>query len=148
MARSETPSDRRIESVAVYAVKSIILKCDTLYPNLDENDKNILVDGTIEVYSSSKLTKENLTGEVTVQVKGTTRKLRTNKRGFVKYSMDVVDLRRFLDVFHGVLLFCVAVEKDARPGQVYYSALHPYELTRILDGTRDDGLGAREALPR
>lgn len=137
MARSETPSDRRIESVAVGAVRSIILKCDTLYPNLDENDKNILIDGTIEVYSSSELTKENLTGEVTVQVKGTTRKLRTNKRGFVKYSMNVVDLRRFLDVFHGVLLFCVAVEKDARPGQVYYSALHPYELTRILDGARD-----------
>lgn len=137
MARSETPNDRRIESVAVDAVRSIILKCDTLYPNLDENDKNILVDGTIEVYSSPELTKENLTGEVTVQVKGTTRKLRTNKRGFVKYSMDVVDLRRFLDVFHGVLLFCVAVGKDARPGQVYYSALHPYELTRILDGARD-----------
>lgn len=137
MARFETPDDRRIESVAVDAVRSIILKCDTLYPNLDENDKNILIDGTIEVYSSSELTKENLTGEVTVQIKGTTRKLRTNKRGFVKYSMDVVDLRRFLDVFHGVLLFCVAVEKDARPGQVYYSALHPYELTRILDGTRD-----------
>lgn len=83
MERSETPSDRRIESAAVGAVRSIILKCDTLYPNLDENDKNILVDGTIEVYSSSKQTKENLTGEVAVQVKGTARKLRTNKRGFV-----------------------------------------------------------------
>ena len=53
MARSETPSDRRIESVAVDAVRSIVLKCDTLYPNLDENDKNILIDGTIEIYSSS-----------------------------------------------------------------------------------------------
>lgn len=137
MASRETPNDRRIESVAVAAVKDIILSCDTLYPNLDENDKNVLVDGTVEVYSSPELTKENLTGEVTVQVKGTTRKLRTNKRGFVKYSMDVVDLRCFLDVFHGVLLFCVDVGKDARPKQVYYSALHPYELTRILGGARD-----------
>ncbi len=114
MASRETPNDRRIESIAVDAVKDIILNCDTLYPNLDENDKNILVDGIIEVYSPPELTKENLTGEVTIQVKGTTRKLRTNKRGFVKYSIEVVDLRRFLDVFHGVLLFCVAVGKDAR----------------------------------
>lgn len=137
MASRETPNDRRIESVAVNAVRDIILKCDTLLPNLDENDKNVLVDGTIEVYRTPELTKENLTGEVTVQMKGTTRKLRTNKRGFVKYSMDVVDLRRFLDVFHGVLLFCVDVGKDARPKQVYYSALHPYELSRILGDARE-----------
>lgn len=137
MARSDTPNGRRIESVAVNAVREAILKCDTLCPNLNENDKNILVDGTIEVYSSAKPTKENLIGEVTVQVKGTTRKLRVNKKGFVKYSMDVVDLKRFLDVFHGVLLFCVSIGKDAQAKQVFYSALHPYELTQILNKVRE-----------
>lgn len=46
---------------------------------MDEDDKNILVDGAIEVYSSIELTRKNLIGEVTVQVKGTTNKLKTNQ---------------------------------------------------------------------
>lgn len=58
---------------------SLTLKCETLHPNLDEDDKNILVDGAIEVYSSIELTRKNLIGEVTVQVKGTTNKLKTNQ---------------------------------------------------------------------
>lgn len=133
LADTRRPDTRKIESTAVQAVRNLIQQCDTLHHNIDEEDKHPVVDGTIELYSGTPQIKENLVGEVTVQVKGTTRKMSPNKRGFIKYSMDVVDLRRFLDVFHGVLLFCVAVEKDGlAPKQVYYANLLPYELNKIL----------------
>ena len=148
MADTRRPDTRKIESTAVQAVRNLIQQCDTLHHNIDEEDKHPVVDGTIELYSGTPQIKENLVGEVTVQVKGTTRKMSPNKRGFIKYSMDVVDLRRFLDVFHGVMLFCVAVEKDGlAPKQVYYANLLPYELNKILSKAGDTQKKADKAVP-
>lgn len=146
LANTKRPDTKKVESTAVQAVRNLIQQCDTLHHDIDEDDKHPVVDGTIEIYNASPQTKESLVGEVTVQVKGTTGKLRPNKRGFIKYSMDVVDLRRFLDVFHGVMLFCVAVEKDGLTArQVYYANLLPYELNKILANA---GAGQKKASVR
>lgn len=133
MANDRRPDTKKVETTAVQAVRNLIQRCNILHHSIDEDDKHLVVDGTIEIYNGIPQTKENFIGEVKVQVKGTTGKLRANKRGFIKYSMDVVDLRRFLDVFHGILLFCVAVEKSGLVAkQVYYADLLPYELNKIL----------------
>ena len=124
---------RKIEKAAVAAVDNLVQPCDTIDPKIPVDDKNVLVDGTLDLYSSPKLVKENLIDQIPVQVKGTVSGLTVNKRGFAKYKVRVADLRGYLDVFHGVLFFCVAVDKDALIGtDVYYSQLLPYDINKVL----------------
>lgn len=141
MAQSKRVDPKKIEKAAVLAVKNLIQPCETVDDKLDDDDKNILVDGSLELYSSPELTIENFVGKVDVQIKGTTRKLSVNKRGYVKYQVEVVGLRRYLEVFHGILFFCVSVA--APQGypvgkSVYYAQLLPYDITQILSATRAD----------
>ncbi len=138
MTQSKRIDSKKIEKAAVLAVKNLIQPCGTVDDKLDDDDKNILVDGSLELYSSSALTIENYVGKIDVQIKGTTRKLSTNKRGYVKYQIGVVELRRYLEVFHGLLFFCVSV--GAPQGypvgkSVYYAQLLPYDITQILSAT-------------
>lgn len=123
----------KIEKAAVQAVRDLIQPCKCINHKINEDDKNILVDGTLELYKAPKLTKANLIGVIEVQVKGTINKLRLNKRGFRKYKVSVEDLKRYLDVFNGVLFFCVTVDKDTLTAKdVYYAQLLPYDIINYL----------------
>lgn len=139
MAQSRRLDSKKIEKAAVLAIKNLVQPCEGIDDKLDEDDKNILVDGSLELYKSSSQTIENFIGKVDVQVKGTTRKLAPNKRGFVKYQIEVENLRRYLDVFHGIMFFCVAVGSPqgyAIGKEVFYAQLLPYDITRILCDTK------------
>lgn len=141
LAQSKHIDSKKIEKAAVLAIKNLIQPCETIDDKLDDDDKNILVDGSLELYNSSELTIESFIGKIEVQIKGTTGKLALNKRGFVKYQIRVEDLRRYLDVFHGVLFFCVSVGSSqgyAVGRDVYYAQLLPYDITQILAATKPD----------
>lgn len=140
LAQSNRLDSKKIEKAAVLAIKNLIQPCETIDDKLDDDDKNILVDGSLEVYKSSALTIKNFIGKVDVQIKGTTRMPLVNRRGFMKYQIEVENLKRYLEVFHGVLFFCVYV--DAAQGsavgkQVFYAQLLPYDITQILSHTRE-----------
>jgi len=137
LAESRHIDSKKIEKAAVKTISDLIQPCEVIDDKLDTDDKNILVDGTFELYHSSELTKENLAGEITVQIKGTTRKLRPNRRGFIKYKVEIESLRRYSDVFHGILFFCVAVDKNSLLGKdVYFAQLLPYDINRVLAKTK------------
>lgn len=74
MAQSKRIDSKKIEKAAVLAVKNLIQPCETVDDKLDDDDKNVLVDGSFELYNSPALTVENFVGKVDVQIKGTTRK--------------------------------------------------------------------------
>lgn len=133
MTSSHKVETKKVEKAAVLAVKNLIQACPTVDDKLDEDDKNILVDGSLELYSSQEMSIAHFIGKIDVQIKGTTRKLRVAKRGFVKFSIKVESLRRYLDVFHGILFFCVAVNpKQYTARKVYYAQLLPYDINMVL----------------
>lgn len=141
LVRAGRMDPKKIEKAAVLAVKNLIQPCETVDDKLDDDDKNILVDGSLELYRSADFTIANFIGKIDVQVKGKTGKLDTNRRGFAKYPIRVEDLRRYLDVFHGVLFFCVslgATPNSPTAKSVFYAQLLPYDINQILADTRPD----------
>ena len=140
MSKSCRFDSKKIEKAAVLAVQNSVQRCENIDEKLDVDDKNILVDGSLELYKSCVFTKSNLLGIINVQVKGKAGKLKPNRRGFVKYQLEVEDLRRYYDVFHGVLFFCVEVGDDngAPVGKtIYFSFLLPYDINSILNEAKD-----------
>ena len=139
LARSKHVDSKNVEKAAVLAVMNLIQPCESIDYSFTEDDKNMLVDGTLQLFNSSHLTKEHLFGEIDVQIKGALKKLRVNERGFAKYPVSIVDLRKYQEVFHGVLFFCVSV--DTFPGyavgrRVFYAQLLPYDISNILSDTK------------
>lgn len=133
MAKSRNVETKKVEKAAVLAVKNLIQAVPTVDDKLDEDDKNILLDGSLELYCSPDMRIPNFIGKIDVQVKGTTKKLHVNKRGFVKFPIAVENLRRFNDVFHGILFFCVLVHpKQYTARKVYYAQLLPYDINMLL----------------
>ena len=59
----------------------LIQPCERVNHKIDEDDKNKLIDGSLELYSCSELTNANIIDVLDIQVKGTTSKLRVNKKG-------------------------------------------------------------------
>lgn len=129
----------KIEKAAVQAVRDLIQPCERIDHKIDEDDKNKLVDGSLEIYSSSELSNANLIGRVEIQVKGTTSKLRTNRRGFVKYPLEVENLWRYLDIYHGLLFLCASVDKEKLVAEdVYYAQLLPYDISKVLSNVKPE----------
>ena len=130
---------KKIEKAAVLAVGNLIQPCARIDHKFHTDDKNVLVDGTLELYRSSALTKEDLIDRIDVQIKGSMRKLRLNSRNFVKYTVDIIDLKRFRDTCHGVLFFYVAVGENQGGvvgNEVFYAQLLPYDINKILKDTK------------
>ncbi|QUC04353.1 hypothetical protein [Atopobium sp. oral taxon 416] len=114
----------------------LIQQCDTIDDKLKEGDKNILIDGFLDLYSSPEQRVENLRAEIPVQVKGTMGKLKPNKHGVVKFMARAKALKRYRDVYYGVLLFVVGVNKNSRLGEdVFFAQLLPYNINCALSKT-------------
>lgn len=56
MASSRHVDSKKIEKAAVLAVMNLIQPCETVDYKFAEDDKNMLVDGTLELYRASRLT--------------------------------------------------------------------------------------------
>lgn len=131
--------NKKIEKAAAQAVEALVQPCETIDQKITVDDKNVFVDGTFDLYRSSELVKENLVDQIHVQVKGTISGLKINKRGFTKYKVSVADLKSYYDVYHGVLYFCVTVDKSTLTGtKVYYAQLLPYDINKVLKGLKPD----------
>lgn len=139
MANSKRMDNKKIEKAAVNRIRDLIQPCDTIDDKLDEDDKNILTDGVLDLYSSSEQKVGNFRAEIPVQVKGTTKSLVSNKHGVVKFYLSTEVLKGYRDAFHGMLLFVVHVNTKTRLGEgVFYAQLLPYDIDKILSGTRQD----------
>ena len=121
------------ESLAVSAVKTSISKTDLMSPFINEKDKEPVWDGNIYIYSNKNKTKENIK-KVPVQVKGTINNNQENET--IKFPLDVADLEAFLDD-GGVMFFVVYIDDNGDKTQIYYSALLPIKLRKILSGKKD-----------
>lgn len=139
MSNQRAVETKKVEKAAVLAVQNLIQPCPTIDEKLDDDDKNILVDGSLELYSSPDMCIQNFIGKIDTQVKGTTKKLHVGRRGFVKFSVKTEDLRRYCDVFHGILFFYVSVRPKVYTAHtVYYAQLLPYDISLTLSEASPD----------
>lgn len=102
-----------------------------------KNDTGVCVDGFIEVYSGTAMTKESLLGEIPVQIKGTTSKVAG--RDGVKRKVDIVDLEKYLDVYAGVLYFVVFMDSKLSLKEIYYKQYLPFDIRKALKERKHAG---------
>lgn len=121
-----------VEMMGVEFVRLAISKTDYLVQNINDNDREPSWDGNVEVYrkAGDVHSKEDLTLKVPVQVKG--HKENNLKKKSITYSVDLSDLRNYLNV-GGTTFLVVYVNEDGEKSQIYYNNLLPFELKRMIN---------------
>ena len=125
----------RIEQKATNAVRDMFDNVPGVFSAILDGDKNPCTDGVLRVYSTETSKKENLLGVIDVQVKGTANKTKSNDH--TKYQVDVADLRKFKEVYKGVIYFVVHVGFNNNP-KIFYKTYLPYELDEALGRLKRD----------
>ncbi len=137
-----------VEQYAVDAIRNRINYSDHLSPFVSDNDKEPSWDGHIYIYGSKK-NKENLTGRIPVQVKGSEQE--DLSKVYIKFRMDIADLHNYLND-GGCLLFVVYIKQDKATmqtlTQIYYRELTPVRLKELLTSTKDNAKSTQVTLAR
>ena len=127
----------KIEQKAIHRINDLIIAIPTAHSKLDENDKNISWDGTIDFYKNENIdNKENYDFSIPVQVKG--RSKNKKKLGDKEHlDIDVSDIRNYLKK-DGTLLLLVLFKKDTGEYKNYYLDLLPYNINKLLSNVGDN----------
>ena len=123
-------SAKKTEQRAITKIRNFIDDIESADGHLEENDKNISWDGTIDFYNDSIDKKENYEFTVDIQVKGRTIYNKKNKNK-TTFDLDVVDLKNYLKK-DGTLLLVVEFKDKCDDAKVYYIDLLPYNISRCL----------------
>lgn len=126
-----TGDNKKTGEVAVDAVQYAFRSVKNVLCHLNKDDTGVCIDGYIEVYRSEACTKESLIGEIPVQVKGTRRK--PSRKDCPTYSVKLLDLKKFSEVFGGVLYFVVYEDDDYNTKGIFYKTYLSYDVEKALD---------------
>lgn len=118
------------EALAVAEVKSAIAKTDYLVDYIKDKDKEPMWDGSIYAYKAKDKSNVNWTGKAAVQVKG--KEIETLDVTEVKYDLEVVHLKNYKKD-GGILFFVVGIDNN-RNTKIFYRALTPYLINKIITG--------------
>jgi len=128
--------NKKIGESAVVCLAHAFRNVGNVLTHFDVNDTGVCDDGNIEVYSGYSMSKENLHGMIPVQIKGTTSK--PAQKASQKYKVSVTDLRKYLDVYAGVLYFVVFLDPNLNLRGIYYKQYLPYDIQMALRGLVND----------
>lgn len=122
--------NKKVGEAAVDHLSHAFIGVTNALAHFTKDDTGVCVDGKIEIYNGTAMTKESLYGEIPVQIKGT----RTKPSGSnaVKYRVDIADLENYLNVYDGVLYFVVFMDKSLNLRQIYYRQYLPYDIREAL----------------
>lgn len=138
--------DRKIiEKKGINSVSEFICDCGFLEDHLSSNDKTLLWDGDIFVYShKDELTKDNYRYSIRCQVKASewNREKFPPKSG---YEIRIRDLQKY-NHDGGVVFFKSLVARN-RESKVYYAVLTKLSLKNILDSAIGHKYTKLELLP-
>lgn len=124
------------EALAVSVVKNAIAKTDYLVDYIKDKDKEPMWDGAIYAYSSTnEKPNADYKGKASVQVKG--KNIDSLDITELKYDLEVVDLKNYKK--DGGLLFFVVGINDNGDTKIFYKALTPYLINKILEGKEKQG---------
>ncbi|MRX73646.1 hypothetical protein GJU40_16000 [Bacillus lacus] len=119
---------KKIEEIAVAAVRNEILKSDFLSDEIPTNDKTPSWDGEIWAYNNKSQRKDTLFGKVPVQVKG--KKVGILSEADTKFPIQKTDLENYYK--NGGILFFVIEMVDSQNTQIFYLTLLPIDIKEIL----------------
>ncbi len=123
-------SNNNIDDMAVGALIAYIGSCPYLESNINYNDKEILWDGDIKVFSNKdKHSVETFSDRIPVQIKGhnVTRYKSKNKS---TYSVPRINLQKY-QKDDGILFFEVEIKNNTN-FRIYYKCLLPSNIEKIL----------------
>lgn len=123
-------NNKDIETLSVNAVRECITITDHLEQSISDNDKEPSWDGSIIIYGDKKGDKSKFLGKVPVQVKG--KRESKQSKNEISYKMKVSDLRNYL-IDGGCFLFMVYINPNNMKKKIYYNALTPIKLEKILE---------------
>ena len=126
------PNTKRIEESATTALKAALLRCPILESYIDSNDKTPSWDGTVFVYKSEKMKKDNLAGRVPIQIKGTERVIVSDTASF---SCSVADLKNYYKD-GGCIFFLISVDLNSNESRIFYKTLLVVDLDKIIKSAR------------
>jgi RNA polymerase subunit RPABC4/transcription elongation factor Spt4 len=120
----------KIELRSILHVRDYLTRNERIVPYITENDKTPSWDGYIFVYKSESKDKSNIEGKFDVQIKGEYKEdLSSNT---ISKSFERSDLQNYLKS-KGAIVFVVYM-KNYEECKIYYNALLPFDLTKIIDG--------------
>lgn len=117
---------KKIEDIAIHAVKDFFLPCDTIEMFIASNDKEPTWDGHFYLYNDGDGRKEHLIGRVAAQIKGKT--IKQFKEKDFKYPVNMADLKAYL---HEGTFYIVIQEKDLET-KIFYRDLTPVLVRNII----------------
>lgn len=127
-----------IEHLAcIEVIKKILQPPYKLLDEIPTNDKSPAYDGKILIYNNYLQRKEDLIGEVAVQLKGKT--AFKNNTGNLKYSISKGDLVTYNNFAIGVLFFIGYINLKTCKTQVYYKEFMPIELSELVQELEKNG---------
>ena len=124
---------KAIETISVNAVRDSIVMSDYLDQFIPDNDKEPFWDGSVYIYKNKEHKKENFTGRMPVQVKGT--ECKDLSKAEISFSVDLVDLKGYL-AEGGTVFFVVYIANNGLLKKIYYNALTPIKIRMILESAK------------
>ena len=124
---------KAIETISVNAVRDSIVMSDYLDQFIPDNDKEPFWDGSVYIYKNKEHKKENFTGRMPVQVKGT--ECKDLSKAEISFSVDLVDLKGYL-AEGGTVFFVVYIANKGLLKKIYYNALTPIKIRMILESAK------------
>lgn len=119
-----------IEKLATSAVEDVIARTDFLSPFVNSSDKEPFWDGHIYAFSHNSKKNKYFKGRAPLQVKGKLcRKFSGEK---FRYPVKIMDLRSYCKE-GGTMYFVVQINGDGTCKKIYYNALLPYEINRLVE---------------
>lgn len=125
-------SKRKVEDLAVNAVRSLLDDIACVSHDLHTNDRGVSWDGSITLYNSNNIDKkENFSSIVNVQIKGRTCTAKKLGRK-TKFQVDKADLVNYLKV-GGTVFFLYKINKNnSKIHKLYVAYLLPYDIRQYL----------------
>ncbi len=122
----------QIEQWGIDAVGVALSHTDTLCRFFKENDKTPLRDGSVIIYKGKNRSKQNIIGEVNIQLKGKLATEEKLKKENISYSVEINDLIKYKEN-SGVIYFVTLINRhEPRKYDVFYETLTPRKIRNYI----------------
>lgn len=122
----------QIEQWGIDAVGVALSHTDTLCRYFKENDKTPLRDGSVIIYKGKNRSKQNIIGEVNIQLKGKLATEEKLKKENISYSVEINDLIKYKEI-SGVIYFVTLINRhEPRQYVVFYETLTPRKIRNYI----------------
>lgn len=119
-------NNRKIETLGVSYLRTVLDKNNYLQTYFDENDKTPLWDGEIHLLRAPSEKKSDIIGKVPVQIKATQQKKKNNR-----FLISLSDLELY-QKNGGFVLFVVWIDEENNLKEILYKSLPPLSIKNLI----------------